>query len=44
VSWREGQHDDLVLVVAMAAWLGEQTLPTPDDPDEEPVYEQIIVA
>jgi hypothetical protein len=22
-SWREGQHDDLVLAVAMAAWLGE---------------------
>jgi hypothetical protein len=22
-TWREGQHDDLVLAVAMAAWLGE---------------------
>jgi len=43
-SWREGQHDDLVLAVAMAAWLGEQMLPTPDDPDEEPVFEPIIVA
>ena len=43
-SWREGRHDDLVLAVAMAAWLGEQMLPTPDDPDEEPVFEPIIVA
>ncbi len=24
-SWRESQHDDLVLAVAMAAWLGENT-------------------
>lgn len=25
-AWREGQHDDLVLAVALAAWVGEQTL------------------
>ena len=24
-AWREGQHDDIVLAVAMAAWLGERT-------------------
>jgi hypothetical protein len=30
-AWREGQHDDLVLAVALAAWMGEQALPTPDD-------------
>jgi hypothetical protein len=42
-SWREGQHDDLVLAVALAAWLGEQALPTPDDLPEETICEQIIV-
>jgi hypothetical protein len=42
-SWREGRHDDLVLAVAMAAWLGEQALTTEDDLQEEPVLEQIIV-
>jgi hypothetical protein len=26
-AWREGQHDDLVLAVALAAWMGERTLP-----------------
>ncbi len=25
-AWREGQHDDMVLSVAMAAWLGENYL------------------
>jgi hypothetical protein len=33
-SWREGQHDDLVLAVALAAWMGEQALPTPNDLSE----------
>ena len=42
-SWREGQHDDLVLAVALAAWLGEQALPTPDDLPEDTVLERIIV-
>ncbi len=42
-SWREGQHDDLVLAVAMAAWLGEQALTTEDDLPEEPMLEQVIV-
>jgi hypothetical protein len=26
-SWREGPQDDLVLAVALAAWVGEQALP-----------------
>lgn len=26
-AWREGQHDDLVLSVALAAWMGEKCLP-----------------
>jgi hypothetical protein len=30
-SWREGQHDDLVLAVALAAWVGE--LAGPPRPD-----------
>ena len=25
-AWREGAHDDLVLAVAVAAWLGEQAM------------------
>jgi trans-aconitate methyltransferase len=25
-TWREGTHDDLVLAVAVAAWLGEHAL------------------
>ena len=42
-SWREGRHDDLILAVAVAAWLGEQALTTPDDMAEEPVLERVIV-
>jgi hypothetical protein len=30
-AWREKDHDDLVLAVALAAWLGERT-PPPGDP------------
>ena len=26
VAWREGAHDDLVLAVAVAAWIGERAL------------------
>jgi hypothetical protein len=26
-AWREGNHDDLVLAVGLAAWVGEQALP-----------------
>jgi hypothetical protein len=33
-AWREGTHDDLVLAVAMAAWLGES----------RPVVHQLMVA
>ena len=43
-SWREGPHDDLVLAVAMAAWLGEQALTAPGEGPDEPVFERIIVA
>ena len=42
-SWREGQHDDLVLAAALAAWLGEQALPAPDDGPDEPSFERILV-
>ena len=42
-SWREGRHDDLILAVAMAAWLGEKALTMPDDQAEEFTLEQIIV-
>lgn len=27
-AWREGDHDDLVLAVALAAWVGEKELPS----------------
>jgi hypothetical protein len=30
-AWREGPHDDLVLAIALAAWLGELALPPLDD-------------
>ena len=43
-SWREGRHDDLVLAVAVAAWLGEQALTAPGEGPDEPVFERIIVA
>jgi hypothetical protein len=38
LDWREGPHDDLVLAVALAVWLGEQGLPPLEDPPEEPDY------
>lgn len=31
-AWREGNHDDLVLAVGLAAWAGEQALPLPAVP------------
>ena len=43
-SWRDGRHDDLVLAVAVAAWLGEQALTAPGEGPDEPVFERIIVA
>lgn len=42
-AWREGQHDDLVLAVALAAWGGEQALPPLVDPPEEPAVTRLIV-
>jgi hypothetical protein len=38
LDWRERPHDDLVLAVAMAAWLGELGLPPLHTPPEEPAY------
>jgi hypothetical protein len=35
-AWREGEHDDLVLAVGIAAWWGEQGLPPLDDPPHHP--------
>jgi hypothetical protein len=29
VFWREGDHDDLVLAAAMAAWKAQQKVPKP---------------
>jgi hypothetical protein len=43
-SWREGRHDDLILAVAVAAWLGELALTAPGEGPDEPVFERIIVA
>jgi hypothetical protein len=37
-AWREGEHDDLVLAVGIAAWLGEQGLPPLHDPPPERRY------
>ena len=42
-SWREGRHDDLILAVAVAAWLGELALTAPGEGPDEPVFERIIV-
>jgi len=41
-SWREGQHDDLVLSVALASWYGENMQPNfmiVEEPLEEGVFE-----
>lgn len=42
-SWREGPHDDLVLAVALAAWMGEETIPTVNDIPQESTFERYIV-
>ncbi len=50
-AWREGDHDDLVLAAAMAAWYGEKKLrsilylpPLPRAPIEtrQPTLEELI--
>jgi len=41
-DWREGQHDDLVFAVALAAWLGEKTLPSLHDPPPRPAFTRNI--
>jgi hypothetical protein len=43
-SWREGEHDDLVLAVALAAWAGEKALPPMDEPPEEPEFTRLVLA
>jgi hypothetical protein len=35
-AWRESDHDDLVLAVALAAWAGEKALPAEAEPPEPP--------
>jgi hypothetical protein len=40
--WREGQNDDLVLAAALAAWMGEQTLPGLDEPPEPPITRYVV--
>src|SRR5262245_15634737 len=42
-AWREGQHDELVLAVALAAWVGEQALPPLADPPRPPPLPRIVV-
>jgi hypothetical protein len=36
-AWRDGQHDDLVLAVALAAWVGERSMP-----EFEPAIPRVI--
>jgi hypothetical protein len=41
-AWRERDHDDLVLAVALAAWVGERALPPLEDPDEETTVTRLV--
>lgn len=34
-TWRSGEHDDLVLAVGLAIWLGQRYMPLPAGPPEE---------
>lgn len=36
-DWREGQHDDLVLSVALACWFGEHGMPSPPAAATQPI-------
>lgn len=42
-SWREGQHDDLVFAVGLAAWAGEQGLPALHDPVEDVSFHRLVL-
>jgi hypothetical protein len=42
-AWRERDHDDLVLAVALAAWMGERALPPLEDPEEETTVTRLTV-
>jgi hypothetical protein len=39
LDWREGQHDDMVLAVALAAWFGEASIPAYRPPEYDPYSE-----
>jgi hypothetical protein len=39
LDWREGQHDDMVLAVALAAWFGEATIPAYVPREYDPYFE-----
>jgi hypothetical protein len=41
-AWRERDHDDLVLAVALAAWVGEKALPPLEDPEEETTVTRLV--
>jgi hypothetical protein len=36
IAWREQDHDDLVLALGLAAWLGETALAGEAEREEEP--------
>ncbi len=42
-AWREGQHDDLVLAVALAAWIGDKALPPLEDAHEVKDPQRLVV-
>jgi len=42
-AWREGQHDDLVFAVALAAWMSEQSLPPLWQPPPRPTVSRGMV-
>lgn len=43
-SWREGLHDDLVLAVALAAWVGENALAGAWEPTDSPASRSMTAA
>lgn len=42
-TWREGRDDDLILAMGLACWLAEETLPRPEDIDQDAEYEVVRV-
>ena len=43
LDWREGQHDDMVLAVALAAWWGEATIPAYEPPIPDYEYPEVYL-